>query len=213
MTEEQKQNKLTFTEHQFQVGDKVVIRPKDHPGHRGSWGDVYHDQMVEKILTVKSIQDTAFNTGIFIEEYPEYPHYQSRFEPFEYKFKEGDKVITRPHDHPGHKKHDGDANLVAGYDNQILTIASVKTKDGIDYVTFKEQDPRHYLSNYWASRFEPMPDGFVPKLVPKLRTTVDEKKLEAPNQVYIDHIYERLIQNATPEELFILGERLKRVSR
>jgi len=35
----------------------------------------------------------------------------------------------------------------------------------------------------------------------------------SPNHAYIDHIYERLVQNATPEELISLAERLDRAGK
>ena len=44
---------------------------------------------------------------------------------------------------------------------------------------------------------------------------VVNSKKEQPtgNQVYIDHMYERLVQNATPEELIGLAERLDRAGK
>lgn len=41
----------------------------------------------------------------------------------------------------------------------------------------------------------------------------DDEEEPSPNQVYIDHIYERLVQNATPEELISLAERLDRAGK
>jgi hypothetical protein len=151
--------------HDFKVGDKVVLRPKGHPGHDGSWSDALDtlllgfDTLSGRTLTVSSFG--KFGT-IHVEEDEDTTrlHNISRFslafvgdvvekakekaKEKEYTFTVGEKVVTRPH-----------TNLVAYLDNKILTVETVETLyDGMDYLTLGEdEEPGR---THWASRFEPL---------------------------------------------------------
>jgi hypothetical protein len=86
--------KQHYIEHSFTIGEKVVMRPRNHPAHKNHYPASLLG-LENKVLTVK---DPGY--WVFLEDVGNVR--SERLEPYIHDFKPGDKVVLRPKDHPGH---------------------------------------------------------------------------------------------------------------
>jgi hypothetical protein len=139
--------------HDFEVGDKVVMLPPEHPGHKCSYLAELHEHLLNKVLTVSSIPENQQTKALTVEG--ETLHLlSSRFEPFEYVFKLGAKIVMRPHGHPGHRLCHPHDHL----DNKILTITDQYASQGDRYLCVTDATAPTAM---WVSRFQPWAPGLI----------------------------------------------------
>lgn len=212
LTDEEFNERMNREHNKFQVGDKVVLRPEGHPGHNNVWFQSVHGPMLDKIFTVESLAGVSrsraeavltVNGDIKLEGMPGF-FWDSRFEIVNVV------DLARAYDLSIPKNYVWIENC---YKEQAQTRIQILLKGNpVRYITTGpaistslQMHRTRIVLGTCVGLYDMNPNWKI--------ATEKIKSLSSPNQVYINHIYERLVQNITPNELISLAERLDRAGK